>query len=71
MKQTTKATYITNVKGKKISVILSLNHYQKLLDAKEELDDIRQYDAVKAKNETRTPLAQYLKHRKAKKHAAV
>ncbi len=65
------ATYITNVKGKRISVVLSLKQYQVLLDAKEELDDIRLYDAVKARKEPRVSIEQYVANRKKKGHAKV
>lgn len=65
------ATYITTINGKKISVILSMNDYKKLLEAKEELDDIRLYDAVKSKKEPRASLTSYLKKRKQAKNAGV
>lgn len=64
-------TYITTLKGKKISVILSMSDYKKLIDAKEELEDIRLYDAVKSKHESRESLDHYLKKRKQSKNAAV
>ena len=60
--------YITDKKGKKLSVVISLIEYNKILEELEELEDIRLYDAVKARNEKSVPLTQYLQHRK-KKHA--
>ncbi len=65
------ATYVTTLKGKKISVILSISDYKKLLEAKEELEDIRLYDAVKLKNEPRISLTGYLQKRKQSKNAGV
>lgn len=65
------ATYITTIKGKKLSVVLSLGDYKKLLEAKEELDDIRLYDAVKSKNEPLVSLEQYLSERKTKRKTRV
>lgn len=56
--------YITNDKGEKVSVILPIKQYLKLLEAIEENEDIRLYDEVKARNEKRIPLSEYLKGRK-------
>jgi hypothetical protein len=64
-------TYVTTLKGKKISVILSMSDYKKLIEAKEELEDIRLYDAVKSKHEPRVSLDHYLKKRKQAKNAAI
>jgi hypothetical protein len=60
--------FITDKKGKKLSVVLSLAEYQKMLEGLEELDDIRLYDAVIAKKEKSIPFNQYLQHRR-RKHA--
>ena len=60
--------YITDKKGKKLSVVISITQYKQILENLEELDDIRLYDAVKAKKEKSTPFNQYLQHR-SKKHA--
>jgi PHD/YefM family antitoxin component YafN of YafNO toxin-antitoxin module len=48
--------YITDEKGKRISVILSVEEYERLL---EELEDIRLYEEVKARKEEATPLTKY------------
>ncbi|TGK14149.1 hypothetical protein EHO60_02040 [Leptospira fletcheri] len=62
--------FITDEKGKKLSVVLSIKEYKTLLENSEELEDIKLYDAVKAKNEKPTPLTDYLRSRKTKrKHA--
>ncbi len=44
-------TFITDTKGNKISAILPIKKYIQLLEKAEEMDDIRLYDAVKAKKE--------------------
>jgi hypothetical protein len=62
--------YITDKKGKKLSVVLTISHYHKILEELEELDDIRLYDAVKAKKEKTISLNQYLLHRRRKKKHA-
>lgn len=36
--------YITDNKGKKLSVVLSIKDYQKIMEELEELEDIRLYD---------------------------
>jgi len=60
--------YITDKKGKKLSVILSITQYKKMLEELEELEDIRLYDNVKARKEKTIPFTQYLQRRQ-KKHA--
>ncbi len=61
--------YITDSDGKRVSVILSLAEYLKLLELLEELEDIRLYDEVKARHEERIPLNDYLQQRNARKNA--
>ncbi len=61
--------FITNNKGEKQSVVLPLKAYEKMLADLEELEDIRQYDAVKSRNEPRIALEDYLLQRKKRKHA--
>jgi len=39
-----KEQYITDTKGKKISVILPIRDYREMLEKMEELEDIRAYD---------------------------
>mgnify|MGYP001558878943 CR=1 FL=1 len=60
--------YITDKKGKKLSVVISIVEYKKMLEDLEELDDIRLYDTVKARKEKSIPFTQYLQRRR-KKHA--
>ena len=60
--------YITDKKGKKLSVVISITQYKQMLENLEELNDIRLYDAVKARKEKSIPFNQYLEHRR-KKHA--
>ena len=62
--------YITDKKGKKLSVVISITEYKKMLEELEELEDIRLYDAVKARKEKSLPFTQYLQRRK-QKHAWV
>jgi hypothetical protein len=58
MKQPTQ--FLTNEKGEKIAVVISIAEYEKLLDELEELEDIRAYDEAKASGEEAIPLEQAL-----------
>ena len=55
--------YVTDEYGKRVSVILPIQQWQQVLDELEELDDIRLYDEVKARNESTMSLAEYRKKR--------
>ena len=46
-----RTTFITNEKGDRISAVVPIKKYRRLLEALEELADIRAYDKAKAKNE--------------------
>ena len=41
--------FITDKKGKRISVVIPVNDYNQLIEAWEELEDIKAYDAAKSK----------------------
>ncbi len=56
-----KPQYITNKKGKKTAVILSMKDYQKLLDEVDEAHCVKLYDEAKHENLTFRPLADVLK----------
>jgi PHD/YefM family antitoxin component YafN of YafNO toxin-antitoxin module len=59
--------YITDTAGKKQAVVLPIKEYNLLLEELEELEDVKLYDAVKAKKEPSVPFEQYLKKRKTGK----
>ncbi len=46
-----KTQFITNDKGKRVSVILPIRDYNKMLDALEELEDIKAYDEARKSGE--------------------
>jgi hypothetical protein len=52
--------FLTNEKGEKIAVVISIEEYEKILDELEELWAIREYDEAKASGETPIPLEQAL-----------
>lgn len=62
-----KPKYITDEKGKKISVVLPIKHYEALLEELEELEDIKLYDEAKREDDgDRILFSDYLKYRKLK-----
>ncbi|MEI7803170.1 MAG: hypothetical protein WCI97_11020 [Bacteroidota bacterium] len=65
--KTTNAQFITDDKGKKQAVILSMKEYKKIVEELEELEDIKLYDEVKNKNEKSIPFSEYLKKRNKSK----
>ena len=58
--------FITDKKGNKISVVIPLTQYKRILQELEELEDIRLYDEVKARKEKTIPFNQYLQRRRKK-----
>ena len=59
--------FVTDKKGKKLAVQLSVKEYQFIIEELEMKEDIALYEKVKAdKNESYIPLAAYLKKRKKK-----
>ena len=42
------ARYIVDEDGKRVSVILPIEEYERLIEALEDLDDVRVYDEAKA-----------------------
>ena len=60
---------ITDKKGRKTGVILSIKDYEKLLNESEELAAVKAYD--KAKKQTYIPLREAIKLRQQKKNVSV
>lgn len=59
--------FLTDKKGKKVAVQLSVKEYEYLIEELEMKEDIKLYRKVKAdKNESYMPLEEYLKKRKKK-----
>jgi hypothetical protein len=48
--------YITDKKGKKISVVLPIKEYKSIVEELEELEDIKLYDDAKAANDPSYPI---------------
>ena len=55
------AKYLTDERGEKVSVVLDMAEYQRLIEDAEELDAIRAYDAAKASGEASVPFEQAAK----------
>ena len=56
-----KTQYITDIKGKKTSVILPIRDYEKIIEALEELEDIKAYDRAKSRKSEPIPFEQAVK----------
>ena len=53
--------YVINEKGKKVSVLLDIKDYRKLLEALEELESIKAYDKAKSSRDKSIPFEQAVK----------
>ncbi|HSZ71832.1 MAG TPA: hypothetical protein VK750_04090 [Cytophagaceae bacterium] len=62
-----KTQFITDEKGNKVSVVLPIRQYQKMIEELEELEDIKLYDEAKAVKGKNVPFNEYLKKRSLKK----
>ncbi|MDP4189198.1 MAG: hypothetical protein Q8907_14500 [Bacteroidota bacterium] len=56
-----KTQYITDTTGKKVSVIIPIRDYEKILEELEELEDIKAYDRAKARKSEPIPFEQAVK----------
>lgn len=59
--------YITDNRGKKLSVVLPMQEFKTIMEELDDLDDIRLYDAAKAANETSVPIDEAFKLIEAKR----
>jgi len=53
--------FITDAKGKKISVVLPIKEYQSIIEDLEDLDDIRLYDEAEADKTPGIPIDEAFK----------
>lgn len=58
--------FVVDEKGGKKAVVISLSEWQRIMDALEELEDIRAYDEAKRRRETMTPFEEAVRQIKAK-----
>ena len=56
-----KTQYITDTKGNKLSVIIPVKEYEKMLEELEELEDIKAYDEAKARKKDPVPFDKAVK----------
>jgi hypothetical protein len=59
-----KENYVVDDHGKRVAIMLPIKQYDKILEALEELEDIKAYDAAKTKNEKTIPLRDAINKRK-------
>lgn len=48
--------YITDQQGRKLSVVLSVEEFESMIERIEEMEDVRLYDQVKKSNEPSIPI---------------
>lgn len=60
--------FVVDEKARKKAVVVSLAEWQRLLDAVEELEDIRTYDKAKLQRETAIPFEQAVRQIKGRAH---
>ena len=63
-----KEQYITDTKGRKVSVILPIRDYRKLLEKLEELEDLKAFDIAVSGNEQAIPAEQVFAEIEAKRN---
>lgn len=63
-----KEQYITDKKGRKVSVILPIRDYHEMLEKLEELEDLKVYDEAVSKNEESIPAEQAFSEIEAKRN---
>ena len=56
--------YLIDDSGNKVAVMVPIKDYDKLLEAAEELEDIKAYDKAKARKEITIPLREAIKQRR-------
>ncbi len=56
-----KTQYITDTKGNKLSVIVPIREYEKMLEELEELEDIKAYDKARSRKSNPVPFNQAIK----------
>ena len=55
---TTKEQYVVDESGKRTAVLLEIERYEKLLEAREELEELRAYDNAKSSADDAVPFSQ-------------
>lgn len=64
MTNSIKPQVLTNSDGEKVAIVLPIEEYEKLVDALEELEDIKDYDLFVANPEPTILLTEAIKMRK-------
>ncbi len=59
--------FITDTKGKKISVVLPMKDFEAIMEELEELEDIKLYDEAKSSDEPSIPIDEAFKLIEAKR----
>jgi hypothetical protein len=57
---TTKEQFVIDESGKRTAVLLEITQYEKLLEAQEELEELRAFDEAKASDDQAIPFSQLI-----------
>jgi hypothetical protein len=60
--------FITDKRGRKVSIILPIRDYEKIMEELEELEDIRAFDKARVSGEEAIPIGQAFKEIEVKRH---
>jgi len=58
--------FLTDAKGNKTGVLISMDHYKIMMGELEQLEDIKAFDKAKKRNEKTIPLREAIQARKKK-----
>jgi PHD/YefM family antitoxin component YafN of YafNO toxin-antitoxin module len=61
--------YVVNEKQQRVAGLLPVSEWERLMDELEELEDIRAYDAAKAKSQRSVPFEQAVREIEARRGA--
>jgi|EndMetStandDraft_4_1072995.scaffolds.fasta_scaffold35998_4 PHD/YefM family antitoxin component YafN of YafNO toxin-antitoxin module len=61
-----KPQYITNEDGEKVSVIIPLSEYERIVQELEDIEDVQLFDEAKKSSEPPMSFDEYVKQRRAK-----
>jgi PHD/YefM family antitoxin component YafN of YafNO toxin-antitoxin module len=65
---TTAPQYITDRRGKRVSVILPMKEYERILEELEDQEDVRLYDEAKSEGEEYVPAEEVFRFIEAKRN---
>ena len=61
-----KPQYITDENGKKVSVVIPVSEYERMIEELEDIDDVRLFDEAKTDSAPSMAFDEYVKQRRSK-----